>query len=516
MTAEKSEALERGGKMESVLEYLQEAAGRFPEKIAAADESRSISYGALLEQSRQVGAFVAHREKGCRPVGVWAKHSAATPLLFFGAVWGGCFYVPLDPEMPAGKLQKLLDDSGLDLILAEEETALPEGTAFGGEVVPLERALQEGGRLSLPDPVCEGDRPLYLMYTSGSTGAPKGVLKSHRAVRSFVEAFLSEFSLSREDVFGNQTPFFFDASAKDLYLSLRLAARLEILDAGLFSFPVRLIEAMNRRGVTCISWVPSALSIVTQLNTFSEVKPQGLRKVFFVGEVFPMKQLNRWREALPETEFVNLYGSTELAGICCCYKVEGSFGETEALPIGKALSNSRVFLEKDGSVLTRPGEIGELCVASQALALGYYNDEEKTSAAFRREELPGGEVLRVFHTGDLAQYREDGLLVFAARKDHQFKHMGRRIEAGEIEAAALALEGISKCCCLYQQERGRIVLFCELSPGAELTSKEIRKLLRDQLSDYMVPGKVVLLPQIPLNANGKIDRPALRERLAML
>jgi len=498
--------------MGSVLEYLERAAECCPEKTALADERRAITFGELYRQSRQVGAFVAARETGCRPVGVWARHDAVTPVLFWGAVWGGCFYVPLDPELPAGKLQKILDDCGLDLILTgSPEDALPPGVDFSGQVVCLAQA--KGEEASCPPGDREDGTPLYMVYTSGSTGTPKGVLKSHGAVRSFIEDFAAEFSFSSQEVLGSQTPFFFDASAKDLYLTLYLGARLEIVESQLFFSPVRLVERLNERGVTTICWVPSALSILTQLNTFSEIKPQTLKNVFFVGEVFPMKQLNRWRTALPQIRYVNLYGSTEVAGVCCCYEVTGEFSDTDQLPIGRPLGRSQVFLINDGRIVTQPGELGEICVSSPALALCYYGDAEKTDAVFRPEQLSSGEIARTLHTGDLAQYSPDGLLVFAARKDHQFKHMGRRIEAGEIEAAASALEQVARCCCIYDGQRGKIVLFCQLAPGWETTGRELRRILREHLTDYMVPGKVVILPQLPLNANGKIDRPALRASL---
>ncbi len=493
--------------MDSVLQYLVEAAARCPDKVALADGERAFTYRELLEQSRQVGAFISSRERPGRPIGVLAKHCAATPLLFYGALWAGCFYVPLDPELPSAKLQRLLADCNPSLVLT---TDAGDPLPFSGETVCLADALSRGAGRPLPCPEGGPEHPLCLLYTSGSTGTPKGVLKSHGAVKSFVEAFLSTFPLSPDEVLGNQTPFFFDASAKDLYLSMRLGARLEVLDASLFTFPVRLIEHMNRRQVTCISWVPSALALVTQLNTFQEIKPQYLRQVFFVGEVFPMKQLNRWRAALPHVRFTNLYGSTELAGVCCYYEVVGDYSDSDALPIGRALPNCRVFLSDGQEPVRRPGEIGEICVCSPALALGYYGDEEKTAAVFRQEGAQ-----KVLHTGDLAQYREDGLLMFAARRDHQFKHMGRRIEAGEIEAAALALEPILRCCCMYQQERGKIILACQLAPGCQETARDIRAALKQSLADYMVPSKVVLLPEIPLNANGKIDRPALRLSLGI-
>lgn len=500
--------------MGSVLEYLERAAWESPERTALADQDRTFTYGEAYRLSRQVGAFVARLEGGCRPVGVWARHDAVTPLLCWGAAWGGCFYVPLDPDLPPGKLRKILDDCALDLILtASPKDALPPGTDFSGRVICLEEAVDEGRGEDCPPAGREDDVPLYMVYTSGSTGTPKGVLKSHGAVRHFIEDFAAAFPFSPAEVIGSQTPFFFDASAKDLYLTLYLGARLEVVDAGLFYAPVQLVEYLNRRRVTTICWVPSALSILTQLNTFSEIKPQYLRNVFFVGEVFPMKQLNRWRAALPQVRYVNLYGSTELAGVCCWYEVEGDFADTDRLPIGRPLGRSQVFLRAEGEIVTRPGVMGEICVASPALALCYYNDPEKTRSVFRREVLPSGEEARVLYTGDLAQYTPEGLLEFAARKDHQFKHMGRRIEAGEIEAAAAALDQVARCCCLYDGQRGKIVLFCQLASGCEATGRELRRALRDRLADYMVPNKVTILPQLPLNPNGKIDRPALRASL---
>ena len=500
--------------MNSILEYLTAAGARCPEKTAYGDGNRQVTFGELLEWSRKVGAYLASVCAPGSPVAVWAERDARTPVLFFGAVWAGCFYVPLDPGLPAQKLQKILRDCGTKVILtAAPEAALPEGTAFGGRVVSLEQALSGGEGRACPGLGTDPMAPLYMVYTSGSTGEPKGVLKSHGAMISFVEAYAATFGFSSAEVIGNQTPFCFDASAKDLYLGLYLGARIEILDTGLFSFPVRLVEAMNERGVTYICWVPSALAIVTQLGTFREIKPTTLRQVFFVGEVFPMKQLNRWREALPEVQFVNLYGSSELAGICCYYQVAGTFADTDSLPIGGPLGNSRVYLMGDGRVIKTPGEIGELYVASPALALGYYGDPEKTAASFLEMELCPGQPERVFRTGDLAQYREDGLLVFAARRDYQIKHMGHRIELGEIETAAAALEDVVRCCCLYDGERSKIVLFCQLAPGSGVTNRDILRGLKEQLNSYMVPNRVRILPEIPLNPHGKMDRPALARML---
>ncbi len=290
-------------------------------------------------------------------------------------------------------------------------------------------------------------------------------------------------------------------------------ATLEVLPSELFVLPVTLIEYLNERHISCICWVPSALSVVTQLNTFSQVVPTDLTNVFFVGETFPVKQLQKWMEALPDARYVNLYGQTEIAGVCCCCELPVPFCGEE-IPMGRPLPNCRVFLlDEEENFITEPDRIGEIYVVSVALALEYYRDPERTAETFVALTLPDGTRARALRTGDLAKYDAEGNLYFVSRGDAQIKHMGYRIELGEIEAAANGLPEIARGCCLYQEEKGRICLFCELVPGCDWDKKAVRRALQERLSEYMLPGKYYILDEIPRNANGKADRVRLKEML---
>ncbi len=489
--------------MNSIWDIFADTANKNAERIAVADKFSSYTYSELFKKAKSYGALL--NELSGKPIVVFVGRSAESVAQLLGVVASGNYYIPLDPCLPASKLNLIFEDARPVAVLGtEDDRQIILNLKFNcrfftendtGE--PMEAAKAVGG-----------DEPLYMIYTSGSTGKPKGVLKSHGAMCSFIQAFTEEFPFEPDTVVGNQTPLFFDASAKDLYLTLKTGATMEIIPSELFIFPLSLINYLNDRHIIWICWVPSALCIITQLSTFEEVLPKYLKNVFFVGEMFPIKQLNKWLASLPDARFVNLYGSSEMAGVCCYYRIKGGHLDLDTLPMGKPMPNCNITLQNDTGTVTVANEVGELIISSPALALCYYNDRDHTNETFFMQN--GQRCLR---SGDLGKYDENGNICFVSRKDFQIKHMGRRIELGEIESACDKLTAIEKCCCIYDTSKKRITLFCQLCDGS-VTEKQIREALKEILPDYMVPGKIKILGTIPLNHNGKIDRQALNSALA--
>ena len=487
--------------MKSIWEIFINTVEKNPTKIAVADQEYNYTYDELFEKVKRINSLLS-KHKTNNPIVVFAGRDIDTVAQILAVIGSGNYYIPLDSSLPKEKLEAILDDSKPVAILGKESDRevvdnLNYKTAFY-TTTNIEEINEKFEPLT-------GDKPLYMVYTSGSTGKPKGVLKSHGGMISFLEAFTSLYPFEENTIIGNQTPLFFDASAKDLYLSIYSGSTLEIIPSEKFVLPVVLVNYLNERKINWICWVPSALCIISQLNTFMEAKPEYLKNIFFVGEVFPIKQLKKWKENMPNVKFVNLYGSSEIAGVCLYYEVDGNLENIDVLPMGKAMPNCEITLRNENSIITDSNVVGEVYISSPALALEYFHDEEKTNAVFFKEENK-----RVFQSGDLARYDEEGNLCFVSRKDFQIKHMGRRIELGEIEAACDKLPEINRCCCLYNEKKKIITLFCELN-NSELTSQDIRNLLKDKLADYMIPGRVNIYEKLPLNANGKIDRQALKK-----
>lgn len=495
----------------NILEYLDETAARVPNKTAFADEKTVLSFRQFRENARRVGTWLALHGFSHEPVMVYMRKSPEGLAAYFGAVYGGCFYVPLDDEMPERRISLILQDTQARVMICDEETAdRAAGLGWQGVMVRYEECLEtevceeelaEIRRAALDlDPVC-------VFYTSGSTGVPKGVVCCHRGILDYVEHLSEALDFREECIFANQTPLYWDASMKEIYATLRCGASTWLVPKELFMFPVQLVEYLNDHHINTICWVVSALTMISAFGAFDIVKPEYLRTVAFCGEVFPVKQFNVWKKALPETDFYNLYGPTEATGVSTYYHADRLFPEDGVIPIGKPFGNTQIFLLDESGQIAAEGEVGEICIRGAGVTLGYYHNEEQSEHVFTQNPQNLWYHDRIYHSGDLARRDRDGNLVFVSRKDHQIKHMGHRIELGEIEADVALTKGVVNCCCIFVKEKNKIVLFYE----GEIGKADLTRVLRQRLPRYMLPNAVIQVSQIPLTINGKMDRMKLQE-----
>ncbi len=496
----------------NILNYLYQTVQRVPEKTAFSDGTNALTFRQVYEASRSVGSFLCGKGFCKRPVVVFMRRSPDEVAAFLGAIAGGCFYVPVDEEMPSGRIQLILDNVKPPLVICDESTEDAARTfrLEGGEVVryseirrtPADEAALERVRRSAID-----TDPIYIVFTSGSTGVPKGVAACHRSVIDYIEQLSEIMGFHENTVFGNQTPLYFDACLKEIGGTLKFGATTYLIPKNLFSIPVALVNYLNEHRVNTICWVVSALTMVSIFGTFDVVKPEYLHTIAFGSEVFPIKQFNIWRKALPDAVFTNLYGPTEGTGMCCYYRVDREFASGEAIPIGKPFPNREILLLTGDGKLAEAGQEGEICIRGTSVTLGYYNDPDRTSAAFVQNPLNTAYPEIIYKTGDIGRYNEAGELMFVSRKDYQIKHMGHRIELGEIETDVGLLPEVQLAACIYDAKRKKIVLYYVGDVG----EKELAASLTAKLPRYMLPNKVIKLEEMPLTANKKTDRAALKK-----
>ena len=498
----------------NVTYWLDQTAGRMPDKIAFADEKKEITFRELRKQAMALATHMLAKMLFKKPVVIYLEKGVDVLVSFMGAAYSCNFYSPIDTEMPASRVNKILEvlQPALVITTADLKTVF-EQYDYQGEYLIFEEAVDapvDAQRIDAARRKGVDTDLLYVLFTSGSTGIPKGVTINHRSVIDYIDWVTETFDITEEDSFGNQAPFYFDNSILDIYSTVKSGATTYIIPKNLFAQPVPLLEYLKEKKINTIFWVPSALIVVAKLKAFRNVDlSDTLHRVLFCGEVMPNKQLNTWRKFLPDVLYANLYGPTEITDACTYYIVDREFSDDEPLPIGIPMANTDILVLNDRNESVTDDEVGELCVRGTSLSMGYYNNPEKTKEAFVQNPLNPYVPETIYRTGDLVKYNEYGEIVYLSRKDFQIKHMGHRIELGEIETAVSSLEEIALCCCLYDEKHQKIVLFIEEELDKAYINEQISKLV----PEYMLPNKVITLEKMPINANGKIDRVKLKEFL---
>jgi len=519
---------------------LTRTAEKNPETEALRFNGEAMTYAELDRRTNQVARTLqgAGVQRGDR-IGIYVNKSPASVIAVFGILKAGGVYVPLDPNAPADRLGYIVRNCGIRaavsapgkmaglaeiaakqtrlerVVLLEPAEDTPVENPGAVEVVTWDQVLQAGDDPVPGDGTIDADLA-YILYTSGSTGDPKGVMIAHRTIFTFIDWCAATFAIGPGDRVTSHAPLHFDLSTFDLFVSIRAGATIILVPEKLSVFPVNLVKLLQTERVTVTYMVPSIYSMMVNYGKLDRYDLSALRLVLFAGEVFPIKYLRRLVAAVPDAAYYNLYGPTE-TNVCTYYRVRPEDLDperTEPVPIGISCENMEAFaLDEDGRRITTPGGEGELWVRGGCVALGYWGDPEKTAGVFvRNPDGPHFDEI-AYRTGDLVRLAEDARnWIFLGRRDHMVKSRGYRIELGDVETALYGFPGVKEAAVIAVPDElvgSRLRAFIVPADPDRITLPDVKVYCAGKLPGYMVPESFEFLDELPKTSTGKVDRTRL-------
>ncbi|KAA0126164.1 AMP-binding protein [Chryseobacterium sp. SN22] len=502
----------------NLIEYLVETVKQKGKVTAVIENDKEITFDQLYKNVCVLGNYLLEKSDVInKPVAVYLPKSINCVVADLGIMISGNAYLNLDIKSPMQRIENILDLVQPEFIVTTRNLLKSlEGIYASEKIILIDELKAENHtdeqllkRLKLrsidTDMSC-------VINTSGSTGTPKSVALNHRSFVDFIEVSDEIFQFSQNEIIGSLSPVIFDIFSYELCMLISKGSCIVVLPENMAAFPIKILEEMQRTQVSFIFWVPTIMVNIANMDLLTKVNLESLKLVWFAGEVFPTKQFNYWKKILTHTKFANLYGPIEITLDCTYFIVDRDFEDNEPLPIGIPYKNTDVLIITDEDKLAAKGEEGELCVRGSSLALGYYNNPEKTAAAFVQNPLNPHYPEVIYRTGDVVALNERNEIIFKGRKDTLIKHQGYRIEMGEIEHIVVNTLKIAKnACCVYNRADKEIVLYYE-NPE-DIQPAFFRKELLASLPKYMIPTVYIRYDEMPRNPNGKIDRAFLNQQV---
>ena len=499
----------------NILEYFFQTVKENYNKIAVIDDDKQLTFGELDIRSQVLASELIRKNLIInKPIAVFLPKSIDSVVANIAISYSCNIYMNIDIKSPNERIKNIFNLIIPDLIITTTTyLKLLDGIVARDKIILFDEIdfCKEPNILNLHSRMrmqVDTD-PLCIINTSGSTGTPKGVVLNHRSFIEFTERSLEIFDFKNNEVIGSLSPLVFDIYSFELCLLMAKGSTLILIPEHLSAFPMKILELLKKHKVSFIFWVPTLMVNIANMELLDAIELPDLRIVWFAGEVFPTKQFNYWKKRLSHTLFANLYGPIEITLDCTYFIVNREIADNEPIPIGIPYKNTDILILNENNELINNGEEGELCIRGTSLAMGYYNNPEKTAAVFVQNPLNHAYPEIIYRTGDVVCFNERGELIFKGRKDTLIKHFGYRIELGEIEHVIVnVLQIVKNCCIIYQIEKKEITAIYESFDI--ISDVEFRKKLLLYFPKYMIPTKYIRMDELPRNTNGKIDRLTLK------